>query len=60
MNIVIPDDNDMDWQVEMLRRLAIKMQHLRLYIEDGEPDEAEIVLEEAEKIVDALRDYSGH
>lgn len=56
-NIEIPEFNDPEWQVEMLRLLDEKLDALTLEIAS---DEGQELLDEAEMIVDALRQYSGY
>jgi len=56
-NIEIPEFNDPEWQVEMLKLLDEKLDALTLEIAS---DEGQELLDEAEMIVDALRQYSGY
>lgn len=57
MNIDIPDGFDADWQCEMLRDLLVKLNELDdggYVVSDGYS-----LLDDAMKIVEALREYSG-
>ncbi|MFO3906235.1 hypothetical protein AAHD62_17170 [Enterobacter hormaechei] len=54
--IQIPDSEDIDWQQTMLRRLDEELEKLELWIPD---DDGQEILEEAQRIVTALRQYSG-
>lgn len=56
-NIEIPEFNDPEWQVEMLKLLDERLDALTLEIAS---DEGQELLGEAEIIVDALRQYSGY
>ncbi|HCT5876022.1 hypothetical protein ACWWJI_15300 [Proteus mirabilis] len=55
MEIKIPDSNDNEWQVKMLRQLSTKLHDLK----DCDDDLLVDRIEECEEIVDALREYSG-
>lgn len=57
MDIEIPDGFDADWQCEMLRNLIDKLNELDdggYVVSDGYS-----LLDDAMKIVEALREYSG-
>lgn len=54
--IQIPDSEDIYWQQTMLRRLDEELEKLELWIPD---DDGQEILEEAQRIVTALRQYSG-
>ncbi|HGN9059412.1 TPA: hypothetical protein ACK1ZN_003677 [Enterobacter hormaechei] len=54
--IEIPDSEDIDWQQTMLRLLDEELEKLELWIPD---DDGQEILEEAQRIVTALRQYSG-
>lgn len=57
MDIEIPDSFDNEWQCEMLRNLLIKLNELDdggYVVSDGYS-----LLDDAMKIVEALREYSG-
>ena len=57
MDIEIPDSFDADWQREMLRNLLVKLNELDdggYVVSDGYS-----LLDDAMKIVEALREYSG-
>ncbi len=54
--IQIPDSEDIDWQQTMLRRLDEELEKLELWIPD---DDGQEILEESQRIVTALRQYSG-
>lgn len=57
MDIEIPDGFDADWQCEMLRNLLVKLNELDdegYVVSDGYS-----LLDDAMKIVEALREYSG-
>lgn len=57
MNIEIPDSFDAEWQCEMLRNLLVKLNEL----DDGDyvVSDGYSLLDDAMKIVEALREYSG-
>lgn len=57
MDIEITDGFDADWQCEMLRNLLVKLNELDdggYVVSDGYS-----LLDDAMKIVEALREYSG-
>ena len=57
MDIEIPDSFDDEWQCEMLRNLLVKLNELDdggYVVSDGYS-----LLDDAMKIVEALREYSG-
>ncbi len=57
MDIDIPDSFDDEWQCEMLRNLLVKLNELDdggYVVSDGYS-----LLDDAMKIVEALREYSG-
>jgi hypothetical protein len=54
--IQIPDSEDIDWQQTMLKLLDEYLEKLELWIPD---DDGQEILEEAQRIVNALRQYSG-
>lgn len=57
MDIEIPDSFDDEWQREMLRNLLVKLNELDdggYVVSDGYS-----LLDDAMKIVEALREYSG-
>ena len=57
MDIEIPDSFDDEWQREMLRSLLVKLNELDdggYVVSDGYS-----LLDDAMKIVEALREYSG-
>lgn len=56
MEIEIPDSEDLEWQQSMLRSLDEELEKLELLIPD---DDGQEILEEAQRIVTALRQYSG-
>lgn len=57
MDIEIPDSFDDEWQREMLRNLLVKLNEL----DDGDyvVSDGYSLLDDAMKIVEALREYSG-
>lgn len=57
MDIEIPDSFDDEWQREMLRNLLVKLNE----IDDGGyvVSDGYSLLDDAMKIVEALREYSG-
>ena len=55
-DIQVPDSEDIEWQQTMLRRLDEELEKLELWIPD---DDGQEILEEAQRIVTALREYSG-
>lgn len=55
--IEIPDFEDIEWQQDTLRKLDLILTRLGVWIPD---DDGQEVLEEAQQIVDALRQYSGY
>lgn len=58
MDIEIPDSFDDEWQCEMLRNLLVKLNELDdggYVVSDGYS-----LLDDAMKIVEALREYSGY
>lgn len=57
MDIEIPDCFDAEWQCEMLRNLLVKLNELDdggYVVSDGYS-----LLDDAMKVVEALREYSG-
>lgn len=56
MEIEIPDSEDLEWQQIMLRNLDDELEKLELWISD---DDGQEILEEAQRMVTALRQYSG-
>lgn len=56
MEIEIPDSEDLEWQQSMLRSLDEELEKLELWIPD---DDGQEILEEAQRMVTALRQYSG-
>lgn len=57
MDIEVPDSFDTEWQCEMLRNLLVKLNELYdggYVVSDGYS-----LLDDAIKIVEALREYSG-
>jgi hypothetical protein len=54
--ITIPDSEDIEWQQNMLRQLDVELEKLELEIPE---DDGQVILEGAQKIVSALRQYSG-
>lgn len=57
MDIEVPDGFDVEWQCEMLRNLLVKLNELDdggYVVSDGYS-----LLDDAMKIVEALREYSG-
>ncbi len=56
MEIEIPDSEDLEWQQIMLRNLDDELEKLELWIPD---DDGQEILEEAQRMVTALRQYSG-
>lgn len=55
--IEIPEENDIDWQIEMLRKLSRIIENVKdMEIEDCAYEELLI----AEAHVEALREYSGY
>ncbi len=57
MEIEIPDSEDLGWQQIMLRNLDDELEKLELWIPD---DDGQEILEEAQRMVTALRQYSGY
>lgn len=58
MDIEVPDSFDAEWQCEMLRNLLVKLNELDdggYVVSDGYS-----LLDDAMKIVEALREYSGY
>ena len=55
MDIKIPESNDLEWQQQMLRRLAESLEELQ----SGFEERKEAALNEAVQIVTALQEYSG-
>lgn len=56
MEIEIPDSEDLEWQQSMLRSLDEELEKLELWVPD---DDGQEILEEAQRMVTALRQYSG-
>ena len=56
MEIDIPESEDLEWQTQMLRRLAEALEELQSGFEERKED----VLDEAVQIVTALQEYSGY
>lgn len=54
--IEIPDCEDIEWQQDTLRKLDEVLEKLELWIPE---DDGQEILEEAQQIVGALRQYSG-
>lgn len=55
--IEIPDFEDIEWQQDTLRQLDEVLEKLELWIPE---DDGQEILEEAQQIVGALRQYSGY
>ncbi|WP_170870415.1 hypothetical protein [Pantoea sp. 1.19] len=56
-DIEIPESFDPDWVAEQLRVLAEKLEVVNYQVP---PDEDTSSIEQAIRIVEALRDYAGH
>ncbi|HHD2942278.1 MAG: hypothetical protein RSD49_22620 [Hafnia sp.] len=54
--IEIPESEDIEWQQSMLRQLDEVLERLELWIPE---DDGQDILEEAQRVVTALRQYSG-
>ncbi|MFO3884195.1 hypothetical protein AAHD90_03200 [Citrobacter portucalensis] len=54
--IEIPESEDIEWQQSMLRKLDEVLERLELLIPE---DDGQEILEEAQRVVTALRQYSG-
>lgn len=52
----VPDSNDPEWQLQMLRELE---ENLKL-LQDEFDEDGNVSLDDALAIVDALRQYSGY
>ena len=56
--IEIPECEDLEWQVKQMKRLSYLLD--RVYSEMTEEQESLSCVEEAQAIVEALREYSGY
>lgn len=54
--IEIPESENIEWQQSMLRKLDEVLERMELWIPE---DDGQNILEEAQRVVTALRQYSG-